>query len=353
MVIAKKGLAKPFTYRFESRALNFQVLPKRYNQVQYDFKFMYDMDTFKTIAYGFGRGLADSLLGSIAIFTSDFTHTRGKSSAKRRGLAQQSKRGKDLKENETETSYGMLKTLGIIFAFNGASFMIINFFKEIAIYALTFSTDEEDKDTEYDSKLYVVLLNMIFDGFWNFPMYAVSRVLNLFWFKETADYAYKKYVGRPKASNSISSLITEVLFTLLLTFFFILQETLVNTFKIPYFGWPVSIIHMSLLYSYYAFEYKWSNMGVSLHKRLSFVENNWPYFTGYGLIMAIASSLSSSAIVNGLVFSVLLPIFIVSGHEAKPFVAKPSLFPLRLFAPSVYLCNAIFSKLGSYFTYNL
>ena len=38
--------------------------------------------------------------------------------------------------------------------------------------------------------------------------------------------------------------------------------------------------------------------GWEVHKRLSYVESNWPYFVGFGLPLAVFTSISSSAVIK-------------------------------------------------------
>ena len=44
------------------------------------------------------------------------------------------------------------------------------------------------------------------------------------------------------------------------------------------------------------FDFDFSIQGLELHKRLESIETNWPYFIGFGLPLAMLTSLPSSQV---------------------------------------------------------
>lgn len=116
--------------------------------------------------------------------------------------------------------------------------------------------------------------------------------------QDIADSAYRYRQGRPMLLSSVSKLIADMLFSVLVQALFLGQGVLVSKVPLPPIGDVLALIHMCLLYALYAFEYKWFNMGWELHRRLTFIECNWPYFVGFGLPLAISTQLANSYVIR-------------------------------------------------------
>lgn len=132
----------------------------------------------------------------------------------------------------------------------------------------------------------------------------------------SADAAYECRKGRPTLIPSISKLLADVVFSLIVQSLFLGQSLTLS--YIPYIGKALFFVHMCLLYSLYSFEYKWFNQGFELHKRLTMIEHNWAYYLGFGLPLALLTQISNSFVINGCLFSIFFPLFILSGNESEP-----------------------------------
>ena len=149
--------------------------------------------------------------------------------------------------------------------------------------------------------------------------------------------------GRPLVNLSISVMIADTVFSIVVEIIFLVQGKVFSMVPIKIIGAALNLLHNCLLHSLYSFEYKWFSQGLELHKRLDYVETNWPYFLGFGLPLAVITSMPDSQVMAGCVFSILFPLFIVSGNQAI-IVSSPGVPPLNIFSPTIIISNAIFSK---------
>lgn len=186
-------------------------------------------------------------------------------------------------------------------------------------------------------------LSIVFSTLWILPLMVLSKVVNSLWFQDIADSAYRHTRGRPQLLSSFGKIIADTTFSFLIEAAFLIQTLLVGYFPVYPFGYLFALLHNCMLCSLYSFEYKMCNMGWELHKRLHFIEANWPYFIGFGLPLAVLTSLPSSYIISGCIFSILFPLFIISANEAAP-VTNSTPTQLQLFSPVIALSNAIFHK---------
>lgn len=137
-------------------------------------------------------------------------------------------------------------------------------------------------------------------GLYHFLVQFIQSSYQLTWspIQDIADSAFKFRKGRPQLIPSISKLIADVLFSLVVQVLFLVQSMVVRLLPINYVGVILCFVHLCLLYSLYSFEYKWFNMGWELHKRLTYIESNWPYFIGFGMPLAILTQLPNSQVVR-------------------------------------------------------
>lgn len=187
------------------------------------------------------------------------------------------------------------------------------------------------------------VLSVAFSTLWVLPFYLLSKIVNAIWFQDIADLAFRSSQGRPLVSLSISVMIADTVFTIVVEIIFLVQGKVFSMVPIKILGSALNLLHQCLLHSLYSFEYKWFSQGVSLHKRLDYIETNWPYFLGFGLPLAVITSMPESPILAGCVFSVVFPLFIVSGNQSM-VVASPGIPPLNIFSPTITISNAVFSR---------
>ncbi|XP_050520465.1 etoposide-induced protein 2.4 homolog [Daktulosphaira vitifoliae] len=206
-------------------------------------------------------------------------------------------------------------------------------------YVLTVAFGNLNQDIWYWTRS---LLSWTFGAVWVLPIFLISKIINSLWFQDIADIAFQQKKGEPQKLTKISKVIADFSFSLIVQFLFLIQSYLVSMVPSKVVSNVLGILHLSLLYSLYSFEYKWCNMGIELNSRLSIIENCWPYFLGFGFPLAIITSMPESYIISGCLFSILFPVFIISANEISP--SKTKVFRLKLFAPVLYITSTIFNR---------
>lgn len=187
------------------------------------------------------------------------------------------------------------------------------------------------------------VLSVAFSTLWVLPFFLLSKIVNAIWFQDIADLAFRSSQGRPVVSLSISVMIADTVISILIESIFLIQGKVTSLLPIKLLGSACNMVHLCLLHALYSFEYKWFSQGLELHKRLDYVETNWPYFLGFGLPLAVITSMPESQVIAGCVFSIMFPLFIVSGNQAS-IVASPGIPRINIFAPTISLSNAIFAN---------
>ncbi|XP_075224018.1 EI24 domain-containing protein tank isoform X3 [Lycorma delicatula] len=260
------------------------------------------------------KGLADSLKGTVTIFyldknimdrASQSSPIRDQNASPRRRNSQLTP-AKPIQRHLEEPK--VLRRTAQCCALNGGVFWLSILLFEYAVlpglkYFMISAFGNSSVTGKYVWTVTKSCLTWTFGMIWVLPLFLLSKVINSLWF----------------------------------------QSMMVNLVPYQLLGEVLFLVHMCMLYSLYAFEYKWCNMGWELHRRLTYIENNWPYFIGFGLPLAVFTAIPSSYIISGCVFSILFPLFIISGNEADPVINVCDI-NLKLFSPVIAISNAVFNR---------
>jgi len=189
----------------------------------------------------------------------------------------------------------------------------------------------------------------VLGAFWILPVFLITRLVNALWFQDIANAAQRYRLSgssqQQPQQQSFSRNVADFLIAILLETVFLLQGYVVGLLPVPIVNFLFSYIHVCILYSLYAFEYVWMSEGVELKQRLQRIECNWPYFFGFGCLLAAITLYPSSVVLSGCIFGVFFPVLIISSFQAKYLPLGSSTENdwqrINFFDPSVYVCEKI------------
>jgi len=324
--------------------------------------------------WSFSKGFADSLRGAIELFFLDYKRAQQREQklqqreidrelllnrnspvrevqniAKRRAIERREKeRLRDVSGGPRKTEPNIIERTIKCCLLNGGVFAVsivlfdnifLPFVKTVLFIVLAGSQQRADAVWGYTEPI----LSVAFSTLWVLPFFLLSKIVNAIWFQDIADLAFRSSQGRPLVNLSISVMIADTVFSIVVEIIFLLQGKVFALLPIKILGAAINLVHQCLLHALYSFEYKWFSQGIELHKRLNLVEINWPYFLGFGLPLAVITSMPESQVMAGCVFSVLFPLFIVSGNQSM-IVSSPGVPAMNIFNPTITISNAIFSR---------
>eukprot|EP00118_Oscarella_pearsei_P027734 m.311323 g.311323 ORF g.311323 m.311323 type:complete len:321 (+) comp65209_c0_seq1:311-1273(+) len=211
---------------------------------------------------------------------------------------------------------------------------------------------------------------MVFRGLWVLPLHSISRPINSLFFLEIFEEAIA-LLKEEKNANLQSSMsrtspaaaarrkesrakrprftfavwIADVCFSIAVEASFIGQAML--SAYIPFIGFILSIGHFGLLYALYSFEYVWMDNCIPVRQRLTRIEENWPYYLGFGLPLAMVMTLSGSMYTSTALFGVLFPSFLVISCDVPPVTANVR--PLRVF----YFVTPLINRVARFVAFGL
>ncbi|KAF5391282.1 hypothetical protein D9757_001942 [Collybiopsis confluens] len=192
---------------------------------------------------------------------------------------------------------------------------------------------------------------------WLFPVIGLSFYLNTTWCNIIAERTFSlKHGGRPASrqqaatyTGMLKSIATSA-YRVVMVFTSLLVSVCLGT--VPYAGPVLRFLFFGWLDSYYMFEFVWIARGMSLSRRVRYLEERWAYHLTFGLPSAALCTLGSG-LANAAIFALVFPLYVVMAMHARPVPVDPynptsdadvlrhpsPFIPIRLpiFAPVMFL----------------
>ena len=307
----------------------------------------------------FRRGLYDSIRYSFNVLRidEDFSKdTPSTTSSSRSSSQQHPHQPKPKTSSSTTNNKGIMSSLTLLCLFNGGiilvGMLVFNYVFLPTIRGLFFTLAGIDSSSS-SRPLTIIqyILTYTFNFFWLIPAYGISKFVNSYWFEDIAGKVFKKLTKSSKSGKPLSPAraISDIIFSIVMQLLFLVQATMIILIPIPKISTIIGYMCLSLLYSFYSFEYTWLYRNFEFKHRVARIESYWPYFLGFGLPLTIVSNaFFNSMIANGCIFSILFPFSIVAATSVKfsERITLPDgpakIVPLNIFTFCIRLTSWLF-----------
>ncbi|KAF8968370.1 etoposide-induced protein 2.4-domain-containing protein [Flammula alnicola] len=161
---------------------------------------------------------------------------------------------------------------------------------------------------------------------WLLPVVGTSLYLNGTWCTIIAKRTYLlQHGGRPAAPQSTSY--TGMLKAIATSAYRVVMvcTSVVVSFalgKIPLVGPTAGFTFLCWVDAYYCFEFVWIARGLSLSRRIRYLEERWAYYFAFGLPSA-ALCTWGSGLANAALFALVFPVYIIMAMHARPVPTDP------------------------------
>lgn len=212
------------------------------------------------------------------------------------------------------------------------------------VYGILDTEWPEESWLFYVRKCILLVANVICCSFY-IPLFLFIKVFNGIWCLDVSNAALRYAGVRSTKHQSFAYGMGDMVVGLLVESLFMIQSWMVTwiDFRVALVTHLINFVHLSLLYALFSFEYVWMAKGIKVTARLGMIERNWPYYLGFGALLAVTSIVWPGFILSYLIFGMFFPFFIISAYVTDDEKRYPqgSIPSLHIFWPCLLLANRI------------